>query len=410
APAAGEALTVAGFGRTKTEWRPFTNHKAVFTVASPVATGFDVAPKTPADAPVCQGDAGGPALRTENGKPALVGLVSRALQGGCLDSAETRTGAHSTRVDGLGEWIDVHRAKAPGWKTVATVQSGSSLYQGTRLSNGSWTGFTDVQLKASPLNGIRSSAVAGINGDTHVLAISNNGGLFHTVRKHDGSWGAFGDVFSVANGLGNLTQVTAVSIGLDLHVVAVADSKAFHTFRNATGHWVPFRDVSSGSVSGVTAAATGVVKGELHVGLVSGGKPYHSIRQSNGTWSSWGNVAQAASGTGPITSISMAGAGDDMHFVVATDNGTRQYHTIRKGNGSWDTFGDLKDVLGTVTAKAVSAAAVNGELQVTVTTSDGKLVHTVRRPDRTWATTATVPLQGLPAAAGVLATTATFIS
>ncbi|MFE5793973.1 trypsin-like serine protease [Streptomyces sp. NPDC056503] len=407
---AGEEVTVAGYGRTRTEWRPFTNHRASFTVDAPAAAGFDLGVKSPADAPVCQGDAGGPVLRTVNGKQVLVGLVSRAFQAGCLDSAETRTGAYGAGTEGLGDWIDLYRAQAPGWKTSAVVQSGTGVYQATRTAHGSWTGFTDVQGKAGDLGGIRGAAVAGVGGDTHVLAISSSGGLFHTIRKQDGTWGRFGDVFSVANALGNLTQVSAVSIGHDLHVVAVADGRAFHTFRNATGHWTPFRDVSGSAVTHVTAAATASVKGELHVGLVSGGKPYHSIRQSSGTWTSWGYVADAAGGTGPVGSISMAGAGDEMHVVVATDNGTRQYHALRKSSGSWESFADLKDVLGTVTAKSVGVAGVDGETQVSVTTADGKVLHTVRRADRTWSAPVAVPLRGLPAAAGGVALTTTFSS
>ncbi|MFJ8694236.1 trypsin-like serine protease [Streptomyces roseolilacinus] len=105
APAAGEELTVAGFGRTRTTWVPDRLHSAVFTVGGTSATEFEVAPRTPADASLCQGDAGGPALRTENGAPALVAVTSRSWQGGCLGSAATRTGAFESRTDGLASWV-----------------------------------------------------------------------------------------------------------------------------------------------------------------------------------------------------------------------------------------------------------------------------------------------------------------
>ncbi|MYT23845.1 trypsin-like serine protease [Streptomyces sp. SID7760] len=406
APAAAAELTAAGFGRTKTEWVPGRLHTGKFTVNTADATTLALTGKG-TDA-LCKGDTGGPLL---NAAGELVAVGSRSWQGGCLgtDAAETRTGAVAARIDDLGQWIGQIRATTAGWQTKTLVQSGSSLYQGARLPDGSWTGFADVQTKASNLGGIRSATAAGINGDTHVLAISNSGGLFHTVRKPDGTWGTFGDVFSVANALGNLAQVSAMSIGNDLHVIAVADGKAFHTVRNSTGQWTPFRDVSSGSVANVTAVATASVRGELQVGVVSGGKPYHSIRQTNGNWTAWGNVSQAVSGNvGPIGSIGMAGSGDETHFVIATDNGTRQYHTIRAANGTWSPWGDLKDVLGTITAKSVSAAAVNGELQVAVTTTDGKLLHTTRHTNRTWDAPVTAPLQGLPAAPGNLTITATF--
>ncbi|MFJ6053460.1 trypsin-like serine protease [Streptomyces sp. NPDC092307] len=407
APVTGADVTAAGFGRTKTEWVPGRLHTGSFTVNAADATSLTLTGKGTDS--LCKGDTGGPLL---NAAGEIVGVNSRSWQGGCFaaDPAETRTGAIAARVDDLREWIDGYRATTPGWQTETLVQSGGSLYQGIRLPDGSWTGFTDVQGKVDNLGGIRGSAAAGINGDTHVLAISNSGGLFHTIRKADGTWGRFGDVFAAANALGKLTQVSAVSIGYDLHVVAVADGKAFHTVRDATGNWTRFRDISGNSLGNVTAAATASVRGELQVGLVSGGKPYHSIRQANGNWMSWGNVAQAAGATGPVTAVAMAGAADGTHFTVATDNGAHQYHSLRKPDGTWTPFGDLKPYLGNVTAKALSAAAVNGELQVAVTTDDGKVVHITRHTDRTWGAAETVPLQGLPGAPGALALTATLHS
>ncbi|WP_411105042.1 trypsin-like serine protease [Streptomyces sp. cmx-4-9] len=402
APAAGAELTAVGLGRTATEWAPLKAHTGAFTLGASDSTTLSITGKG-TDA-ICKGDTGGPLV---NAAGEVVGVNSRSWQGGCLsaDPAETRTGAIAARADGLREWIDGIRSTTPGWQTRALVQSGTGLYQSVRLADGSWTGYTDVQDKAGSLGGIRSSAAAGINGDTHILAISNSGGLFHTLRKPDGTWSTFGDVFAAANSLGSLTQVSAVSIGHDLHVIAVADGKAFHTVRNSAGSWTPFRQVN-GTVTGVTAAATASVRGELQVGLISGGKVYHSIRQTNGSWLPWGNVNQVVGATGPVTSLTMAGTGDDTQLVISTDNGTRQYHTIRNVSGSWTVWGDLKDYLGTVTTKSLAAAAVNGEFQLAATTTDGKLLHTTRRADRTWATTVAVPLKGIPAAPGHLAITA----
>ncbi|MEV6954229.1 trypsin-like serine protease [Streptomyces sp. NPDC051183] len=406
APAVDAAVTAAGYGRTKVEWVPGKVHTASFKASASTATTLtlDAAAQ---DNVICQGDAGGPVL---NAAGELVALSSRSWMGGCLaiDPAETRTGAVAVRTDDLGGWIDEVRSLAVGWKTETLVQAGSTLYQGIRLADGTWTGFADVQTKASNLNGIRSAAAAGINGDTHVLAISNSGGLFHTVRKADGTWGAFGDVFAVANSLGSLTQVSAVSIGNDLHVVAVADGKIFHTKRDAAGHWSTFGNLAgvAGPIGTVTHAATASVGGQLQVIAVSGGKAFHTIRNTAGQWSIWGNVAQAAGITGPITAVTMAGIAGDAHIVIATDNGTRQYHAIRKESASWDGFGELTGYLGNVTAKSLSAAHVNGELQLTAVTADNKVVHTVRHADRTWTTTP-VTFRGVVGTLGAIAITGT---
>ncbi|MFD5906382.1 FG-GAP-like repeat-containing protein [Streptomyces microflavus] len=105
AAATGEELTVAGYGRTSDEWTPPELHTATFSAGATSATGVDLTAKTPAEATVCKGDAGAPALRTEIGKPALVAVGSRSRQGGCLDSGQTEAMVHDSRVDDLGTWI-----------------------------------------------------------------------------------------------------------------------------------------------------------------------------------------------------------------------------------------------------------------------------------------------------------------
>ncbi|MFF3088520.1 FG-GAP-like repeat-containing protein [Streptomyces nojiriensis] len=102
APAANATLTAAGFGRTKTEWVTDKLHTGSFTVDSTTAGELNITGKG-ADS-ICKGDTGGPLL---NAAGEIVGVNSRSWQGGCLgtDATETRTGAISARVDGLGSWI-----------------------------------------------------------------------------------------------------------------------------------------------------------------------------------------------------------------------------------------------------------------------------------------------------------------
>ncbi|MFD5737256.1 S1 family peptidase [Streptomyces sioyaensis] len=125
--ATGEQLTVAGFGRTKTEWVPNTLHTAAFTVDAVQNTSIGITGK---DAAVCKGDTGGPALRESGGRVELVAVNSTSWQGGCLgtDPAETRTGAVDTRVDDLGAWVQQVRyrpvfAAAP-WAKATHIASG----------------------------------------------------------------------------------------------------------------------------------------------------------------------------------------------------------------------------------------------------------------------------------------------
>ncbi|EYT81049.1 esterase [Streptomyces sp. Tu 6176] len=105
APAAGEELKFAGYGRNKTEWAPLKLHTGALTVDSADATTATVTGKDGAAA--CMGDTGGPVVRTAGGTPQLVALNSRSYQGGCfgIDPAETRTGGIGARVDDLASWV-----------------------------------------------------------------------------------------------------------------------------------------------------------------------------------------------------------------------------------------------------------------------------------------------------------------
>ncbi|MGW6823176.1 trypsin-like serine protease [Streptomyces sp. NPDC055005] len=128
APAAGEELTVAGFGRTQTDWAPTKVHTSTFTVATINATGFGMTAKTPADATICKGDAGAPALRTEKGKVVLAALVSRSWQNNCLDSSEEKAGAYTTRVDDLGQWIQLRTGPRWGGENEAGASKAQELW------------------------------------------------------------------------------------------------------------------------------------------------------------------------------------------------------------------------------------------------------------------------------------------
>ncbi|PPS82876.1 trypsin-like serine protease [Streptomyces sp. MH60] len=105
APTAGEELTLAGYGRTKTEWAPLNLHTGAFSVDAADATTATVTGQD--NVAACMGDTGGPLVRTVNGAKQLAALSSRSYQGGCfgIDAAETRTGGVVARVDDLGSWV-----------------------------------------------------------------------------------------------------------------------------------------------------------------------------------------------------------------------------------------------------------------------------------------------------------------
>ncbi|MFD8086343.1 trypsin-like serine protease [Kitasatospora sp. NPDC059722] len=398
APAAGDSLRVPGHGRTATEWAPFQVHTTTHTVGAVAATGIDTAPAAGAAA-LCQGDAGAPLLRDRNGTPEIAAVAVRSWQGGCLGTpaTETRTGATSSRVDDLGAWVQQVRATATGWKTQALVKGDNGLFQATRLYDGSWTAFQDVQATAGSIGGVKSVAAAGINGDTHVLALGGDGRLHHSLRKPDGTWSAFGDVNQAAGELGNITQVSASSIGADLHVVVLAGGQVFHTVRHADGTWTGFGAVfgAAGPLNGVTSVAAAGTGSELQVAAVAGGTVQHTVRAADGTWSGWGSVADAAGPIGTVASVAMARQGGDMDLVAVTSTGA-QFHTIRFADRTWQPFRPLTGVLGNITAASVSAAPVDGDAQFAVTTTDNRVLTTARHADGTWAPVQTPDLTAVP--------------
>ncbi|MFH8336529.1 trypsin-like serine protease [Streptomyces sp. AM6-12] len=126
APATGDEVQAAGFGRTHDEWVPGQVHAAAFTVQSTAATTLDLAGKSDGAA-ICKGDTGGPVLSTTG---TVVGVSSLSWQGGCLgtDATETRTGAVAARVDDLSSWVQQVAyapvfAAAP-WKHAVQITAG----------------------------------------------------------------------------------------------------------------------------------------------------------------------------------------------------------------------------------------------------------------------------------------------
>ncbi|MCO1577557.1 trypsin-like serine protease [Crossiella sp. SN42] len=104
APAAGEKVRVAGFGRTATEWTPDRLHAAPFTVSAVGATTVDLTGDG-ANTGVCKGDSGGPAFRERDGRAELVAVHHTSWQRGCLGETEQRNLAVESRVDDLAGWV-----------------------------------------------------------------------------------------------------------------------------------------------------------------------------------------------------------------------------------------------------------------------------------------------------------------
>ncbi|MFB7030216.1 MULTISPECIES: trypsin-like serine protease [unclassified Streptomyces] len=195
---ADQAVTTAGFGRTKTEWVPDKLHTGAFTAVGDSTA--DVALTATGDAAICQGDAGGPVLRTNGTTQELVAVASRSWQGGCLgtDPAETRTGAVATRVDDVRTWITGIANLAPGDMSgdnkpdlVAIDEDGKLwLYPGTgtgalgsriQIGSGGWGGASVTHRGDWTGDGMED-IVALVGGELRVYPNRGDGTLAAPVK------------------------------------------------------------------------------------------------------------------------------------------------------------------------------------------------------------------------------------
>ncbi|MEV7676799.1 FG-GAP-like repeat-containing protein [Streptomyces sp. NPDC088752] len=193
-----QAVTVAGFGRTKTEWVPDKLHTGAFTAAGD--SSADVTLTATGTAAICKGDAGGPVLRTNGTTQELVAVASRSWQGGCLgtDPAETRTGAIATRVDDVRSWITGTANPVPGDMSgdnkpdlVAIDEDGKLwLYPGNgagglntriQIGNGGWGGASMAHRGDWTGDGMED-IIAVVGGDLLVYPNRGDGTLAAPVK------------------------------------------------------------------------------------------------------------------------------------------------------------------------------------------------------------------------------------
>ncbi|KPI00436.1 peptidase S1 and S6 chymotrypsin/Hap [Actinobacteria bacterium OK074] len=165
APTAGESLTLAGYGRTASEWAPLSLHTGAFTVDSTAATTAAVT-GTGATA-ACMGDTGGPLVRVVSGTAQLAALASRSYQGGCygIDTTVTSTGGITTRVDDIASWVATTTAAArttdfncDGVQDIAVSDPGATVGGGAgaglvRIVYGGGKGTAEINQNLDWVNG-----------------------------------------------------------------------------------------------------------------------------------------------------------------------------------------------------------------------------------------------------------------
>jgi hypothetical protein len=192
----------------------------------------------------------------------------------------------------------------------------------------------------------------------------------------------------------------------EMHVcVVTTEGRLMHTIRRAGGSWLPFANVAEqngglgvvlvpiglpGGMVGPVAAST-TADGELHLCAAWwDGRLLHTLRRADGSWLPFGFVEEQTGDISTAVSATASTAVDgELHLCVVTTDG-RLLHTIRRTDGSWLPFGDVEGQTGPIGAapaqvrQATASATVDGELQVCAVTTSFSLVLIVRRADGAW--------------------------
>ena len=273
------------------------------------------------------------------------------------------------------------------------VTTTGGLWHTIRRADGTWTQFGDVKGQAGNPGTVVDADVAVVGNSQdyvlHLCAVSADGHLWHTIRKANGTWTAFGDVEGKAGDRGSFVAIAMTEIVGELHVVGVtSDGKLWHTIRKEDGTWLPFGDVKGQAGERGRFLRVGIAStGELHVsGVTSEGKVWHTIRRRDGSWLPFGDVIAQAGSRGSFKDTNCVALGLELHLSGVTADG-RLWHTVRRENGSWTPFGDVEGQAGDRGSFVRVSLAQNptvGEIHLSGVTSDGKLWHTIRKADGSW--------------------------
>ncbi|MEU1868281.1 FG-GAP-like repeat-containing protein [Streptomyces gardneri] len=246
----GDTLTVAGYGRTKTEWVPNKLHTASFAVNSVVEAEVHIAGKTASDA-ICKGDTGAPLIRMTNGTPELVGVSSRSWQGGCFEASETETrnGAIAARTDNvvLGSRLKAGQRLLPG-VTLASASAKLTMKADGNLVITSNAGKT---LWSTGTTGAGATALLDATGNLVVRNAADTANLWEAKTSAAGGTAALTDRGSLtvytAQGVSQWSSGTVVRN--DFNGDGFADMSNWYVHSDGTDAMHLFEGTTDGSIA-----------------------------------------------------------------------------------------------------------------------------------------------------------------
>ncbi|WP_416874728.1 trypsin-like serine protease [Kitasatospora sp. SC0581] len=367
APTAGQSLRVPGFGRTKDEWVPAKLHTGVFSLDTVSATG--IATTGTGGAAICKGDTGAPAIREVNGKAELVAVASRSWQGGCLGTpaTETRTGAFSSRVDDLGDWVKGLRNRTAEVKAGLNLQiidiNNRVWNTANDFKGGGWLGSWSTASSPSPI-AVDSVAI----GDTvHAYAVGSDGKVYTRDGKVGGAWTAWSEVPGGAGGAQGVTAAVRGGSTVSLQIIG-SDGSLYSTHVDyAGGGWRGSWDqVGVNRLKSITSATT--ADGVVHVFAINEDlRVYGRDYRPDGSWTPWGEIPGGAVG---VQGITAAARGNTVDLQIIGGAGdlftTYAYYGGSGWDPQWQKVSDnrLKAISSSAEGNVVHFVAVNEDTKV----------------------------------------------
>jgi hypothetical protein len=219
APTVAESLTIAGYGRTATEWLPDSAYAANFDVQTVAGGTIGI---DSVQASLCKGDAGAPVLRTSGGAVQIAAVAGASWQKGCMGVTQTRSGAvaATTHDSSLRAVVATPRTVDRfNQLTLTPTDSGSPAVAGAQfggaVASGDFNkdGISDVAV-GSPADVVKGAP----SGSVTVFYGSTNGpGIGHRLIQADsGAGDEAGDRFGAALAAGDFNKdgVTDLAVGV----------------------------------------------------------------------------------------------------------------------------------------------------------------------------------------------------
>jgi len=224
---------------------------------------------------------------------------------------------------------------------------------------------------------------------TQLLAATGNGGLFHSMRLRNGAWTGFGDVEAATGAVFTPVDTASAMVAGEQHaLVAASDGELWHAIRRVDGPWTVFGNVEdfAGEIGAINRVSVSEVNGTLHAVVLSGGQNiHHAVRNPNGSWTRLLSVEDFAGAVANVNDVAAAGyINGELQVTVSTTDG-RLLNSMRQTNGAWTPWGDVEAFAGNPgTPRSVSASEIGGVLHLVADYGTAGVRHTVRHANGAW--------------------------